>query len=458
MRCRCVATCVSCVVLAVFIGCGQGSNTPTPVASDPASPPVVELSIGEGIQFKNLTIFPVVSSVPRDEDRFITLDEGILAQTVKVVEVGALTADPASVAADQASAYDEQDASSSDQDAAEAGSRTQLVAGNELQGAGDNPLIAVIDPFGIDQSGGANVNRVLVLNRSEQPLYLMPGETIVGGQQDRTLAEEMIIPPGDKPVEVAVYCVEHARWSHRSAAQTAALAANTGDDEDSIDFANLVLPLASAGQDGFLPGAAALNKQGRLAVQQARDQNAVWEKVAEANAKTSVDAPTGGFTHNFVDPSVGEELQPYLTHFQQPIESRERIVGVIVAINGHVESIDVFESTPLFRKLWPKLLKGYVLDAAIRADEEDALQPVLVSDAQRFYDDLVSADVKTEDNGGEVTLASRESATAVGFSLHEHEAGGSAASAQGMGGFGMGAMGGMGGSFGGQVHSAGYSK
>ena len=36
----------------------------------------------------------------------------------------------------------------------------------------------------------------------------------------------------------------------------------------------------------------------------------------------------------------------------------------IVAVNGRFEQIDVFESTPLFNKLWPKLLKSYALDAA----------------------------------------------------------------------------------------------
>jgi hypothetical protein len=37
---------------------------------------------------------------------------------------------------------------------------------------------------------------------------------------------------------------------------------------------------------------------------------------------------------------------------------------LVVAVNGKVESLDVFQSTPQFRNLWPKLLKSYALDAA----------------------------------------------------------------------------------------------
>ena len=49
-------------------------------------------------------------------------------------------------------------------------------------------------------------------------------------------------------------------------------------------------------------------------------------------------------------------------------------VGVIVAVSGEMHSLDVFESTPLFQKLWPKLLKSYALDAANNASDDSAPQ------------------------------------------------------------------------------------
>ena len=69
----------------------------------------------------------------------------------------------------------------------------------------------------------ADVNQLALLNRSGKPLYLMPGEIIVGGRQDRTIAQEYVIPPGNKPVTIEVFCVEHGRWAGRGAMETTTL-------------------------------------------------------------------------------------------------------------------------------------------------------------------------------------------------------------------------------------------
>ena len=235
MRRRCVSMFLSYVVLGVIAGCGKGPNTEAPQAVNRAAVavPVEKLAIAAGIQFQNLTIFPVVSNVPRDDDRFITLDEGIRAQTVQVVEVGGI-ARAGQVTASNADPFGE-----------------PLPEDDEL------PAVIADDPFG-DQPGRVNgcptVNRVLVVNRSEKPLYLMPGETIVGDQQDRTLAEEMLIPPGGKPVEVPVFCVEHGRWAHRSAGQTAMLAARLEFSNNAALVVESFAPLADeVGASGFLP-------------------------------------------------------------------------------------------------------------------------------------------------------------------------------------------------------------
>ena len=64
----------------------------------------------------------------------------------------------------------------------------------------------------------------MVLNTSNKPLYLMPGEVIYGGQQDRTIAKETIIPPGKKAVYLDVFCVEQGRWANRDNGETSGFA------------------------------------------------------------------------------------------------------------------------------------------------------------------------------------------------------------------------------------------
>jgi hypothetical protein len=457
MFCRRFALCAACVVLSAMLGCGRRANDPSPRAgvsgaADGSEEPV-ELTIAQGLQFKNLTIFPVVSSVPHDEDRFITLEEGIRDQTVKVTEMGpgngmARGAVNQRAVSDGRLVY-------ADPFAEDESSNLAAQAPSEPD-AGE----AANQDIGVDPFACPSVNGVLVWNKSNRPLYLMPGETIVGGQQDRTLAQETIIRPGVEPVAVDVFCVEHGRWANRGAQQTAALAASFSYDADSLDDDAALVSLAEqAGSNGFLAGKGQLNKAGRLAVQASKNQQEVWNRVASTNALSTVISETGAFTSNYADLDVLAGLEPYIVQFKQPIDQHERVVGVIVAINGHVESIDVFESTPLFRKLWPKLLKGYALDAANYADEDGAITPVSLADAQRFYDDMVSANVKTEESGANMAVANRESQTVVGFSLHEHGAIGENDAVGGppvRGMMGGGMMGGMGG-FGG-VHAAGFSK
>ena len=61
----------------------------------------------------------------------------------------------------------------------------------------------------------------------------------------------------------------------------------------------------------------------------------------------------------------------------------------MVAINGKIESVDIFESTPLFRKLWPKLLQSYALDALHASDAVDAKKTSSVADATVFLEKVM---------------------------------------------------------------------
>ena len=65
----------------------------------------------------------------------------------------------------------------------------------------------------VAELGSASVPHVLVDNRGWQPVFLMAGEIIIGGKQDRVIREDAVIPARSGPTEVAVYCVEQGRWA-----------------------------------------------------------------------------------------------------------------------------------------------------------------------------------------------------------------------------------------------------
>ncbi len=442
---------------------------------------VADLEIGRPVTSGNLTIFPVLSRTPRTADRFITLDEGLAAGTIEVVEVGADgqeiepetpsgdDAAPANDVAPNAPAevgqrtnatesllvavlenppisppsesntnrppatlladvylepQDRLDELEAQRAAAEAGNRTtddgleavleqsiDLRPGSpaepavfENEPADESPWLEgepnvapevgraarlamqfdgnpfslgggdeVQQGFGqgrLGFGGGPEVNRLLVRNTSGKPLYLMPGEVVVGGQQDRTVAEPTVLASSDEWQSIDAFCVESGRWEARGEALAASyfseIQGGSVDDE-------VVTRLATEANRGkFVASNIALNADIRRTVLTGKGQDAVWEKVSEQNDKAGVadETESMAFTANYASADVVRELSGYERDLLESILQQPRVVGVVVAIDGEVRASDVFESTPLFRKLWPKLLKSYALDAYSHAVDE----------------------------------------------------------------------------------------
>ncbi|HKK39377.1 MAG TPA: LPP20 family lipoprotein, partial [Cryomorphaceae bacterium] len=80
-----------------------------------------------------------------------------------------------------------------------------------LQDAMDANLVAISE---VSRSG--RVNTLLVRNLSTDTLYLMAGEILVGGKQDRVVAEDMLVPPNTGESKLPVYCVEKGRWKYKN--------------------------------------------------------------------------------------------------------------------------------------------------------------------------------------------------------------------------------------------------
>src|SRR4051812_44840493 len=145
--------------------------------------------VGEPIRHENLSIFPVISRAAKTEDRYITLDEGLQAGTIEIREVAATYQ---SIAGPTGSA--DASATSLENDKENPPADEQLARDSRQA---DGELSAEND-----------VNTLVVVNNSDKPLYLMPGEIIIGGSQDRTIANELVIAAHSSPTRIPVYCVE----------------------------------------------------------------------------------------------------------------------------------------------------------------------------------------------------------------------------------------------------------
>jgi len=201
---------------------------------------------------------------------------------------------------------------------------------------------------------GAEVNRLVLYNNSDRPLLLLAGEIVTGGRQDRVIGSDRIVPANSGPIDLGVFCVEPGRWV-----------------ESSPKFGSM--------------GAQMAQPSVRTPAMASKDQNLVWDNVRASNENMagnlggSEAAEVRGqssYAKVFESAPVRQKIAGYGgAESEQAIlrELRARgAVGVVVAVNGRVLWADIFASTELLAKYWPKLMRSYVAEAMTSSGYGDA--------------------------------------------------------------------------------------
>ena len=80
-----------------------------------------------------------------------------------------------------------------------------------------------------------DVNSLEIENVGDEPIFVQSGDIVKGGQQDRALTASLLLPPRSGRTRVAVFCVEHGRWSGRE-----------GEDTRTFSSAGMALPSREA--------------------------------------------------------------------------------------------------------------------------------------------------------------------------------------------------------------------
>jgi hypothetical protein len=211
---------------------------------------------------------------------------------------------------------------------------------------------------------GPQVNSLVLVNNSKHPLILLAGEIVTGGKQDRVVGKDRIVPPESDPVDLGVFCVEPGRWT-----------------ESSAQFSSMKSQMAQPSV--------------RSKAMVAQDQRMVWDSVAAANgaiAGAVVGGPVPGrtsYAKTFEDQKVRETVEVQAAPVEQSYSSLikqlrdQHAVGVVVAVGGRLIWADLFASTALLEKYWPKLVRSYAAEAITTASE---LKPVSQAAAQQFLD------------------------------------------------------------------------
>jgi len=289
------------------------------------------------IRHGNLTVFPVVSSHSRDTSQFLTLDEGLRSGEVVVTEAGSVA-----------------------------------------------PLVRPRHPHPQWPEGhadGARVNQLVLVNNSKRPLLLLAGEIVTGGKQDRIIGKDRLVPAESDPIDLSVFCVEPGRWVGSSASFKA--------------------PALRGGMGAMVQPSV------RSKAMAEKDQQQVWDEVGKSRAAMTetvqvsggnpVAAPlaelsgTSSYARTIENRAVAGKIDEVAAPLEQDYRSiigqlRDRnAVGVVVAVNGQIIWTDVFASTRLLEKYWPKLVRSYAAESMAQPAKSASED---MRAAQQFLDHL----------------------------------------------------------------------
>jgi len=309
----------------------------------------------EPMRHGSLTVFPVVAPKSYATSEFLTLDEGLRSGEVVVTEYG------------------------------------------NIQGLRRRHTMPAV------QHDGAEVNRLVLINNSKRPLLLLAGEIVAGGKQDRVIGKDRIVPPESDPVDLSVFCVEPGRWvgsSEQFGASGAIYGATPG------------LPL-----NGRNTATLMAQPSVRAKAMGDKDQNQVWAEVGKQKAametvEVTAAAPqvvtdeirsTSSYARVMENKDVKEKVDEIAKPIEQSYQSLikqlhdRNAVGVVVAVNGRIIWADVFASTELLQKYWPKLVRSYASEAVVtRAKGAE----VSTKEAEAFLSDMTGRKETIESEPG----------------------------------------------------------
>jgi hypothetical protein len=244
------------------------------------------------------------------------------------------------------------------------------------------------------------VNELSIENVSNEEVYVQSGDIVKGGRQDRMLVVDLILPPRSGEISIAAFCVENGRWNQR------------GSEAVTV-FNSSANTVAS--------------REVKLAAKAKGSQSEVWREVSVAQDKLS--SNVGGRVNAAASPTSFElalenkEVQTsadsYTNALSGIVDGKPDVIGYVFAINGKINSADVYASSALFRKLWPRLLKASAIEAVAELHRGEKFAAPPADAIQGFLNDSPKATEEQKDVTSRIQLVTRESDGKVFFETRD---------------------------------------
>lgn len=258
-----------------------------------------------------------------------------------------------------------------------------------LQEAMEKDLIIVYETSSVNELEVENVS-------STYEIFIQSGDIVKGGKQDRVLAVDIILPAKSGRVKISAFCVESGRWQQRKS-----------EDKNKFSSSNERV----------------VTRDLKLAANLSKSQGEVWKRVTEAQDKLSANT---GTRVNSADSSSSLQLalenkavaattDEYVKKLTGILEGKSNVIGYAFVINGEVNSADVYASSALFKKLWPKLLRATAVEAVAELTKTKTFIQLKPETVQGFLDKADRAAPKEQKVNSRVTAVTRDEKDVVVF-------------------------------------------
>ena len=114
-----------------------------------------------------------------------------------------------------------------------------------------------------------------------------------------------------------------------------------------------------------------VSKKSKLAAKHKGSQQGMWGEVANTQEKLNTNLHTQvkslqsetSMQLTLENKKLKKEMAQYVKHLGKIIDNRKDTLGFIFALDGEINSADIYSNQTLFKKLWNKLLESCAVEA-----------------------------------------------------------------------------------------------
>lgn len=250
-----------------------------------------------------------------------------------------------------------------------------------------------------------SVNELAIENLSSQDVYIQSGDIVKGGKQDRVFPEDTVLMPHSGKVPIPSFCVEHGRWTRRGA-----------EASDRFTSSNQVLAMKPLKMAARKPGA----------------QAEVWNEVEHAQRRLAQSVGVAGafapasptsMQLTLENKQVTQATGAYVDQLSSIVNGKADVVGYAFAVDGAVNSADIYRSNDLFRGMWPKLLKAAAVEAVAERRSGTKFAAPTAADIRTVLSEAENGRQTLQSTGGRAQIVRKDSAKTALFDTRDSRSG-----------------------------------